>query len=308
VAVAPRRRALAALAAGVVATHTGSGDAGAAVVGRRPRRGAGACLSGDAALAASAWRRATLQRAARRRAGGPGRRPRVLHAGATPVRVVPASERLGDLRHPARGRRPSGSPAAVLHAAAWAPSDRAAEWRVAAAVQQRRRRPRTCGSARGMPRLRRPPSSPPCSTTWSWAPRGQRARLPALPAALALPRRTAAAPVRLGRAALPRRLVGAAARRGRARRRPPPDVAAWEDDLLRANDVVVAGRPRARCCCASPPATCGTTRPGGGAAQRRAARTLSRHREIHSTPVLWISRERRYSVGGGPQTNLGSGL
>jgi hypothetical protein len=55
------------------------------------------------------------------------------------VRVVPRRvTRLSDLRHPARQPPAVRVPAAVLHAAAWAVSDRAAEWRVAAAVQQRR--------------------------------------------------------------------------------------------------------------------------------------------------------------------------
>lgn len=45
--------------------------------------------------------------------------------------------RLAELRHPARFPSQIRIAPAVLHAAAWARSDRAAEWRVAAAVQQR---------------------------------------------------------------------------------------------------------------------------------------------------------------------------
>jgi hypothetical protein len=44
---------------------------------------------------------------------------------------------LAELTHPVRSPRQLRVPPAVLHAAAWAKSDRDAEWRVAAAVQQR---------------------------------------------------------------------------------------------------------------------------------------------------------------------------
>jgi cysteinyl-tRNA synthetase len=55
-----------------------------------------------------------------------------------PVRVQPHRVvRLEDVRHPVRRPPVVRAPAAVLHAAAWAVSPRAAEWRVAAAVQQR---------------------------------------------------------------------------------------------------------------------------------------------------------------------------
>lgn len=69
--------------------------------------------------------------------------PRRLAAGPdVTVRVVPHQVRdlqrlLLPAGHPPRLRVPP----AVLHSAAWAASDRAAEWRVAAAVQQRLVRP-----------------------------------------------------------------------------------------------------------------------------------------------------------------------
>jgi very-short-patch-repair endonuclease len=56
----------------------------------------------------------------------------------SPALVVPhqllALERW---QHPARRPRALRAPPAALHAAAWAPSERAGEWRLAAAVQQR---------------------------------------------------------------------------------------------------------------------------------------------------------------------------
>jgi hypothetical protein len=53
-------------------------------------------------------------------------------------RVEPHSvSRLASFVHPARRLPTMRVAPAVLHAAAWASSDRAAEWRVAAAVQQR---------------------------------------------------------------------------------------------------------------------------------------------------------------------------
>jgi very-short-patch-repair endonuclease len=54
------------------------------------------------------------------------------------VRVTPhRALRLEEWAHPVRQPPLLRAPVAALHAAAWASSDRAAEWRVAAAVQQR---------------------------------------------------------------------------------------------------------------------------------------------------------------------------
>ncbi len=78
-------------------------------------------------------------------------------AGDEQVRLVAHRVRhLEGWTHPLRQPPVLRVPPAVLHAAAWATSDRAAEWRVAAAVQQRLARPadlrRTLGQ---MPRLYR---------------------------------------------------------------------------------------------------------------------------------------------------------
>lgn len=99
----------------------------------------GAALTGDAALRAwgldvpglDLWRVATHGRhvvAPQLRPECPGHRVRVQ-----PHRVV----RLHEVVHPVRLPPVVRPAAAVLHAAAWAPSPRGAEWRVAAAVQQR---------------------------------------------------------------------------------------------------------------------------------------------------------------------------
>ena len=232
---------------GVVATHTGPvtlrQQSWAAVLACGP----GACLSGDAALAAFGMPLGDL---------------RVLHvavpeervvvsrvlapAGTTAVRVAPRRvKELSGWRHPARLPPTVRVPAAVLHAAAWASSDRAAEWRVAAAVQQRRvavsdlRRALT-----SMPRLRRHAL---VSTVLDDVEHGAHAaseldflrflRRWRLPAPDCLQR-----PVRLGRL----RYLDAwwerprvAAELDGAHHR---SVGDWESDLLRANDVLVAGR------------------------------------------------------------------
>ncbi|MBC7372527.1 MAG: hypothetical protein H7323_00860 [Frankiales bacterium] len=63
---------------------------------------------------------------------------------------------LDEWIHPLRTPRLLRVAPAVLHAAAWAPTDRAGEWRIAAAVQQRLVRPGEVRAALGqMPSLRR---------------------------------------------------------------------------------------------------------------------------------------------------------
>lgn len=73
------------------------------------------------------------------------------------VRLVPhRAHRLGQWAHPVRQPPVLRLPVAVLHAAAWASSDRAAEWRLAAAVQQRLTRPEDLRPLLAeMPRLHR---------------------------------------------------------------------------------------------------------------------------------------------------------
>jgi hypothetical protein len=66
------------------------------------------------------------------------------------------AQRLSAWAHPARQPPVLRLPVAALHAAAWASSDRAAEWRIAAAVQQRLTRPADLRELLvEMPRLRR---------------------------------------------------------------------------------------------------------------------------------------------------------
>ena len=232
---------------GVVATHTGPvtsrQQAWAAVLAC----GSGACLSGDAALSAL---------------GMPLGELGVLHVavpedrvvvsrtlaptGATSVRVVPRRVKgLPGWRHPARLPPMVRVEAAVLHAAAWAVSDRAAEWRLAAAVQQRRVPVSDLRRAlASMPRLRRHAL---VATVLDDVEHGAHAaseldflrflRRWRLPAPDCLQR-----PVRLGRL----RYLDAwwesprvAAELDGAHHRTVGD---WESDLLRANDVLVAGR------------------------------------------------------------------
>jgi very-short-patch-repair endonuclease len=232
---------------GVVVTHTGPVTprqqcwAAVLVAGR------GACLSGDAALSTSGMPLGELSAihvavpedrlvVARVLAPVEGRGVRVV-----PRRVT----RLSDLRHPARQPPGVRVPAAVLHAAAWAVSDRAAEWRVAAAVQQRRVTvPDLRQALAAMPRL---PRRALVNAVLDDVEHGAHAaseldflrflRRWHLPRPDALQR-----PVRLGslryldawweRQRVAAELDGAHHR----------DVAQWEHDVLRANDVLVAGR------------------------------------------------------------------
>ena len=235
------------LTPGVVVSHTGPVTprqlAWAAVL----VAGAGACLSGDAAL--SAWG-LPLGELTSLHVAVPADRvvvPRVLRSsGAAPVRVVP--RRVKDLatwRHPARRPPAVRIEGAVLHAAAWASTDRAAEWRVAAAVQQRRTSAAALRTAlAAVPRL---PRHALVATVLDDVELGAHAageiaflrflRRWRLPAPDRLQRPLRFATVRYLDAWWERPKVAAeldgAHHRG---------VGTWESDLLRANDVVVAGR------------------------------------------------------------------
>jgi very-short-patch-repair endonuclease len=136
-------------------------------------------------------------------------------------------------------------PAAVLHAAAWAASDRAAEWRVAAAVQQRRVTTSDLRRAlASMPRLRRHAL---VSTVLDDVELGAHAaseldflrflRRHALPAPDRLQQPVRASGLRYLDAWWARQRVAAELDGAHHR-----SVEAWEDDVLRANDVLVAGR------------------------------------------------------------------
>lgn len=97
--------------------------------------GPGAALSGDAALVASGF--AGLRLTVLDLVVPPHRRVVAAPlAGGLPVAVHRVRAAAGWVR-PDDGLPVVGPHAAVLHAAAWATSDRAAEWRVAACVQQK---------------------------------------------------------------------------------------------------------------------------------------------------------------------------
>ena len=232
---------------GVVATHSGEVTelqrAWAAVLYAGP----GACLTGDAALAVHGMR--TLPVGALQVAVPERRtvRPQVLvlpdcQAVAVEPRRVRDLERW---RHPVR-RPPSVRLAlAVLHAASAAASDRAAEWRIAAAVQQRLVLPHEL--RRALDELPRLPRRPLVRTVLDDVELGAHAageldflrflRRHRLPPPDELQR-----PVRAGRL----RYLDAWWQRQRvavevdgAHHR---SVAEWEADALRSNDVVLSSR------------------------------------------------------------------
>lgn len=122
-----------------------------------------AALSGDAALLEHGMRLPAL---AALDVGVPERRavrPQLLAPASGGDRTSEATrvrarsvKGLAALRHPVRRPPVVRIAPAVLHSAAWAPSDRAAEWRVAAAAQQRLVRVRDLRAALAdMPRLPR---------------------------------------------------------------------------------------------------------------------------------------------------------
>jgi len=231
---------------GVVVTHTGPVTAQQQAWAAVLASGSGACLSGDAALAALGMPLGDL---AVLHVAVPEDRivvSRVLGPAGAGVRVVPRRVTgLSRWSHPARRPPTVRVQAAVLHAAAWAASDRAAEWRVAAAVQQRRvSAPALRRALEQMPNLRRRAL---VSTVLDDVELGAHAaseldflrflRRWHLPRPDSLQR-----PVRLGRL----RYLDAWWERQRvaveldgAHHR---TVGTWEHDLLRANDVLVAGR------------------------------------------------------------------
>jgi very-short-patch-repair endonuclease len=134
---------------GVAVTHSGQVTdrqrAWAAVL----YGGEGAALSGDAALVEAGFARLEVAAidiavpAHRRVATQPGVRPHIV-------------SRLAELVHPVRQPTQVRTPRALLDSMAWASSDRAAEWRLAAAVQQRLVTPSQVRAALdGAPRLKR---------------------------------------------------------------------------------------------------------------------------------------------------------
>lgn len=141
---------------GIAVAHTGELTESQYRWAARLAAGRGGALSGDAALIELGMKLPT---------------PAVLHAAVPPGRrLAPQAFLLGQDRslqghrisglqawlHPAHAPQVLRVAPAVLHAAAWAPSDRLAEWRVAAAVQQRLVRPSDLRTALAqMPRLPR---------------------------------------------------------------------------------------------------------------------------------------------------------
>ena len=232
---------------GVVVTHSGPvtsrQQSWAAVLVAGP----GACLSGDAALVELGMSVGPLKVLHVAVPYGRTVAPRVLAPpGAPHVRVHPRRvSGLAALRHPARRPASVRAAPAVLHAAAWALTDRAAEWRVAAAVQQRLVLPRELRSTLGQ--LKRLPRRALIATVLDDVELGAHAaseldllrflrewRLP--------PPDRLQRPVRLGRVryldAWWERQKVAAELDGAHHR----SAGAWDDDVLRANDVLVAGR------------------------------------------------------------------
>ncbi len=133
----------------------------------------------------------------------------------------------------------------MLHAAAWAASDRAAEWRVAAAVQQRLVLPQDL--RRALIGLQRLPRRPLIATVLDDVEQGAHAagelaflrflRTWRLPAPDRLQRPVRLSGLRYLDAWWERQRVAAELDGAHHR-----SVGAWEDDVLRANDVIVAGR------------------------------------------------------------------
>jgi very-short-patch-repair endonuclease len=230
---------------GIVVAHTGPvafrQQCWAAVLAAGP----GACLSGDAALQLLGLHVGPPSVLHVAVPTGRALRPRVL-ALPDPVRVLPREVTgLTRWRHPVRMPPTVRTAPAALHAAAWATSDRAAEWRVAAAVQERLLLPSDLRRALAdMPCLRRRRL---VSAVLEDVELGAHAASE-LDFLRFLRRSSLPLPDRLQR---PVRLSGlryldawwerqrVAAELDGAHHR---SVGAWEDDVLRANDVLVAGR------------------------------------------------------------------
>ena len=235
------------LCRGVVVTHTGPVTprqcSWAAVLVAGP----GACLSGDAALLELGLGVGPVGVLHVAVPYGRSVTPRVLAARGVPlVRVQPRRVTgLAALRHPARRPPTVRAAPAVLHAAAWVGSDRAAQWRIAAAVQQRLVLPQDLRSS--LAALQRLPRRPLIAAVLDDVEQGAHAageldflrflRTWRLPPPDRLQR-----PVRLGRIryldAWWERQKVAAELDGAHHR----IAGAWDDDVLRANDVLVAGR------------------------------------------------------------------
>lgn len=209
--------------------------------------GPGACLSGDSALVELGLDLGPLRVLPVAVPYGRKVAPRMLRpCDGPPVRVQPrAVSGLSALTRPVRRPPTVRGEVAVLHSAAWARSDRAAEWRIAACVQQRLVLPQEL--RRTLSRLPRLPRRQLVAAVLDDVEHGAHAaseldllrflRRWGLPRPDRLQR-----PVRLGRIryldAWWERQKVAAEMDGAHHR----SAGAWDDDVLRANDVLVAGR------------------------------------------------------------------
>jgi hypothetical protein len=233
---------------GIVVVHTGPVSLRQMCWAAVLVAGPGACLSGDAALVELGLSVGPLRVLHVAIPYGRSATQRVLApSGCAPVRVQPRRvSRLAGLRHPVRRPPTVRAAPAVLHAAAWAVSDRAAEWRVAASVQQRLVLPTDLRSAlRELPRL---PRRGLVAAVLDDVEQGAHAaseldflrflRTWGLPLPDRLQRPVRLSGLRYLDAWWERQRVAAELDGAHHR-----TVAAWEDDVLRANDLVVAGRP-----------------------------------------------------------------
>jgi very-short-patch-repair endonuclease len=128
------RRLWTALLPGVMATHSGTPTRNQQRWASVLRAGAGAALAGDAVLEAHGFPFGSLDVL---HVAVPDRTAGVAMAFPDGVRYVPRSvSGLTDMVVHLHGLPVMNTPYAVLFAAAWAPSDRAAEWRLATSVQR----------------------------------------------------------------------------------------------------------------------------------------------------------------------------
>lgn len=232
------------LAPGVAVTHSGEPSqrqcawAGVLLAGRD------ALLSGDAALIEYGMRMngvATVDVAVPQARKVVGRR--LEWGGTEPSEVVPHRvRRLDQWRHPARRPPAVRVGPAVLHAAAWAMTDRGGEWRVAAAVQQRLVRP--ADLRRDLAQMVQLPRGPLLRTVLDDVELGAHAaseldflrflRRSGLPAPDRMQRRIRAGSILYLDAWWERQRVCAEMDGAHHRL-----VGQWDADLLRANDIVV---------------------------------------------------------------------
>ncbi|HWH28732.1 MAG TPA: hypothetical protein VNU26_07175 [Mycobacteriales bacterium] len=147
-----------ALLPGVALSHLGTPDDEQIGWGAVVHCGSGSAVTGDWALLLQGFRStARPTRVDVAVTEGRAVRRAVLRAGDDRLDVVPRQvRRPSGLVHPVRRPPVVRLPTAVLHAVAVAPTDRAAEWRVAAVVQQRLTTPAHLRTAlEHQPRLRR---------------------------------------------------------------------------------------------------------------------------------------------------------